>query len=1127
MVQTETLSEEIIGWAKRAALAEGATQLTVLHLLCGVRAVCEDPQKLERIRSSLGLRPSQTPVWPDEVLKLHQKAKQQPPTSNRMQLDLPVQRAVAAATAEDPSLPAARLVAHLLQQRSAPAVAQFLALNNLVATPAAVSPGLEGMEQARAHAQALEQRLAAEVLGQDAAVSMLVSAYWDACLGQQPDGPKGIFTFLGPPGVGKTLLAERFAAALQDLEGGAVGFRRFDMGSFAGYQNFEQLFGTESYYKNGQPGTLSGFVAEYPRAVILFDELEKAHETVLTALLAVLDKGEVDDKNLKKKVSFRECWVIFTTNLGRELFESENVSGILGPSAATRAFVFDILASARRRGDVGDKGTVPALPSELVSRLAKGGAVLFRKLPTSAQVRLIRRSLDRATAATRAASKRPTPEILPDDRALLVFLLSLLPNLDARQVVARTSSWAVQLQRDAYESCRTGLLGRGSEKFDLRVECGDQAKRYLDEKFAALKISVLVVDDDEYVAKGVEPVAARFQGKVSRADSLETAVENAHRAEADVVFLDLSIGEGPSSAKVETALGILKALRGQFPELPVWLFSENPQSRANFGAVVPRILRDGGARGYIPCEFMKDKGLLGEDFLARAEHVVEEVAFDKLVRQMQRSHLTVAFDTEYALVDGGASGTVITATLTRLQGTLVVSAADQRGAIRFAGIPRERLSSVVGLSRAKRRLEQVVKWLRDPAALSRFGIAPPRGFLLAGPPGTGKTLLARAVAGEAGLPFLGLSAGELQSKWTGEAEERVRDLFQLAREYAPSIIFIDEIDAIGRARGETGVGYGSLLNELLAAMDGFNVGSRPIFVLAATNHPELLDSALVRPGRFDETIPIDLPNAAAREEFFRIRLRSLGNVGDVDLKRLVPPSAGLSPAELDRVVREAAYAVAAEGHDRVTEADLLVSLRHVRFGAAQEGIKVKPEERKIVAHHEAGHAIAQLRLFPELPVDYLTIVPTEGGALGLMSRLGDEAGHLSTREAIENRLTVTLAGREAERITAGVDAQVTSGAADDIARANGLAWHAVAHWGLDAEIGPLSITGLPREASGDLSARAVERVGVWLADAAKRANELLRQNKESFEKLSELLLERESLDSEDINQLFNDGGSKH
>jgi cell division protease FtsH len=453
---------------------------------------------------------------------------------------------------------------------------------------------------------------------------------------------------------------------------------------------------------------------------------------------------------------------------------------------------------------------------------------------------------------------------------------------------------------------------------------------------------------------------------------------------------------------------------------------------------------------------------------------------------------------------------------------LVLSATDQTAGITFTGIPRERFSDVVGLERAKRRLGQVMRWLKDSTALAPFGIAPPRGFLLAGRPGTGKTLLAKALAGEADLPFLALSAGELQSKWAGETEERIRDLFRRAREYAPTIVFIDEIDGIGARRSADGndtTWRQAALDQLLASMDGVVSASRPIFVLGATNNVTILDPALLRPGRFDEVIPIDLPNAAARRAFFELHLATAPREGSIGFDHLVRLTVGCTPAELDRVVREASYSAAAGGRGVIKEADLVTAARLVRFGAADEAIEVNAEERRITAYHEAGHAIAQLRLFPAEGVEFLTIVASEGGALGFLAANPDEATHTRSRGDIERNLAVLLAGRESEALVAASTTDVSTGAMSDIRKATDLAWQAVSEWGLDDDIGTVSLGEIPAVVRGDLNSRAAARVEEWLRAARARARELLEGDRKALDTLAGELLKRESLEGDEMRAL--------
>jgi cell division protease FtsH len=425
---------------------------------------------------------------------------------------------------------------------------------------------------------------------------------------------------------------------------------------------------------------------------------------------------------------------------------------------------------------------------------------------------------------------------------------------------------------------------------------------------------------------------------------------------------------------------------------------------------------------------------------------------------------------------------------------------------------------VVGLSRAKRRLSQVVDWLKNPSQLSAFGMAPPRGFLLAGSPGTGKTLMARAMAGEAGLPFLALSAGQLQSKWVGEGEERIRELFQRASEYAPAIVFIDEIDGIARRRTDEGSPYSvSMLNQLLACMDGFGTGTRPVFVLAATNHPDSLDPALLRPGRFDEVIPLDLPNAEARLQFLAKRLE--GMLADaVDLDGIVRGTVGCSPAELDRIAREAMYAAGAGGRARVPGEGLGRARRLGRFGASREDFAVRPEERRLTAWHEAGHALVHLRLLPDRRLDHLTIVPTESGALGYLAPLADETRHDLTRADLEAHIAVALAGREAEFLCTGRRETVTSGAQSDLRVATESAWNAVTRWGFDEEFGPLSLDGLPAAADPVFAQLAHARVDAWVRAGVARARKVLETDRAALERLADALLRKDALEWEGIRE---------
>ena len=1110
-------TESIIAWSKRAALAAKRDRLTIDDILLGLYAVTTVEPGAEDAKCEL-VRVGAVGPWPAEIHARFEEAQRVELPQTSLPLDGPLKQVIDRTYAADPSMAPASLIPALFQERHA------LVAKLLNKPEQASPPGLfTRLDEIARQTEKLTARLRQEVLGQDAAIAMLGEAYYRAHLGLGAAGPKGIFTFMGPSGVGKTLLAEVFASALKDVDGGAYAFRRFDMGSFSGHQSHEQLFGAAGFYAGASPGTLTGFVHENPRAVILFDEIEKAHDNTLQALLAVLDKGEVEDKKLAAAVSFREAWLIFTSNLGREFFDRPNESGFLSATGRPTAALFEILGSSRRWSDAADEKGRAALSPEFVSRLAKGGAVLFSQLDTRHLRDLVGFTLSRRLEAARAQSGVPLPHVAVSDDAGFLFLLSLLPNVDARQVVARSEQWLGDLIQRSHEDLHRALEAAPPATYRVQVECGPDAQSFLAEKLDAVSPCVLLIDDDDYLPDVIRKRCADLHPEIRRAADLP-GVEDALRRDAiDIVLLDLTIGQPAGGTDVERGLSLLEAVRRLRPDLPVYLFSENPEDRHAFEEVARRVLKRGGARGFLALTRRDGNPLALELFGDRVGEILREVRLDRVMRGKRRAHKNVATETAFRWEPETAT---VVAELRRPTSRVVVRADDQASPIRFSGIPSDRFADVVGLRRAKRRLAEALGWLKDPSRLARFHTSPPRGFLLAGPPGTGKTLLARALAGEAGLPFLALSAGELQSKWIGESEERIRELFERAREYAPAIVFIDEIDALAARRtGEHHPHYTSVLNQLLACLDGFVSSARPIFVLAATNIPEALDPALRRPGRFDEIIPVDLPNAAARRALFELRLARLRPAGPVDLDRLVRATAGLSPAALDRIVREAVYAAAAANRDAVTGDDLDRAARLVRFGAADEEIVVREEDRRLTAFHEAAHALAFRALFPGRRIDLLTIIPGEQKALGFLAMEQDETRTSMTADDVRSHLAVALAGREGERLAVGADGAITTGAASDLEQATALAWRAVTRWGFDPEFGPLAAEALGSAAIAGvgLGPLAQERVRAWLAEAQRRAAEVVAARRPDVARVAERLLKSETMDEEEFSRLLPQG----
>lgn len=1113
MASYDAATQIIIGLAKRAAVARNSNSIGVDDIAMGLYLAGSNAAVAQALAAANNQAKASV-VWPAQLQALGPKVTATADPGRPLTVEPELREALHRAATESASMPPVVLARHLLRCKTA-LIAELVSANagQSVKPEPATSGAVAHFEQLYETSEVLRRKLADAVVGQDAAVEMLAQAYFRSQAGRAAAGPRGILTFLGPPGVGKTMLAEAFGKAVAELQGAAPAFKRFDMGNYSAHQQHEGLFGFESAFSGSQPGALTGFVKDNPSCVLLFDEIEKAHENTLLALLAVFDKGEATDKKLAVTVSFKDTWIVVTTNLGREFFGNANDSGILHSGNVPAAVVFDVLATARRRQDMGQDGAPPALPPELVSRLAKGNAVIFGRLAVSHLVQLVGRAAEERLGE--ASADRPVPAIQIAADARLAFLLSLLPNLDARQVVARSGAWAVDLLQDSIAHLRKVPQARTAASFAIAVRAGPDLAKFVATKLGEAPLRLLVIDDDAHLPALLARYNAHQPLEIKHISLDADPGDAVRRFRPEAVLLDLSIAEDAWSPRVVTAVRLLQAVREAQPDLPCLLFSDNPENRESFDDVVQRVVRSGGARAFLPCRRKSEDALEMEDFAARLHAQLAEIRSESLVRAAQRERRTLRWQVQFRWEHPGTA----VAELVAPQEVVVVSAADQAGAIAFSGIPSDTFDDVIGLDRAKQRLRQVVAWLRDDNALRAFGVHPPSGFLLAGPPGTGKTLLARALAGEAKLPFLALSAGELQSKWVGESEERVRELFDKARRYAPAIVFIDEIDAVARRRSEEGSGAAAMantLNQLLASMDGVAGRGRRVFVLAATNHPESLDPAIRRPGRFDETIPIDLPNSADRRKFFEFKLKHVPGARGLDLSQLVAGTTDCSPAELDRIVREAIYLAAAEGRAALQGPDLEAARRLVRFGADKHGIRARPEDLACTAWHEAGHAVVQLALLPHMRIDHVSVVANERGALGYMAPVRDESITEWTAADVRARIAVALAGREAELLRPGHHGHLGAGAASDLEAATRQALAAVTRWGMDGEFGSLVVEALPEALQQAVATKAQERVQDWLSAGRRKARQILENNRDHLTSLAQLLLVRERLGGEDL-----------
>ena len=444
-----------------------------------------------------------------------------------------------------------------------------------------------------------------------------------------------------------------------------------------------------------------------------------------------------------------------------------------------------------------------------------------------------------------------------------------------------------------------------------------------------------------------------------------------------------------------------------------------------------------------------------------------------------------------------------------------------------------RFSDVAGEDEAKESLQEIVDYLHNPQKYTDAGASMPKGILLVGPPGTGKTMLAKAVAGEADVPFFSISGSEFVEMFVGMGASKVRDLFKQAKEKAPCIVFIDEIDAIGQKRSSGSYGGGNdereqTLNQLLTEMDGFE-GNTGVMILAATNRPESLDPALTRPGRFDRRVPVELPDLQGREAILKVHAKKIKTAEDVDFHTIARMAAGASGAELANIINEAALRAVRSGRIIVNEADLEESIEVVIAGYQKKNAVLSDQEKKVVAYHEIGHALVAAMQSHSAPVQKITIIPRTSGALGYTMQVETGDKYLMTKEEIENKIATYTGGRAAEEVAFG---QITTGASNDIEQATKLARAMISRYGMSDQFDMVAMETVNNQyLGGDTSLtcspdtqKEIDRKVVELVKTQhEKARKILEDNREKLDELAKFLYEKETITGEEFMEILTKG----
>jgi len=1014
----------------------------------------------------------------------------------------------------------------------------------------------------------LRAELLSKVFGQDHAVQAIVEGLYNAQItaaaDKQRKRPEGIFVFAGPPGVGKTYMAELCAARLERP------FRRFDMTGYTDHQAHNDLVGFAEVYKDAKPGQLTGFVDSNPNAILLFDEIEKAHLNAIQLFHQVLDAGRLEDKFMKKDVSFRDTLIIFTTNAGRSLYDEPNRMGI-GAANATwqKRTILNALENEKNTSD----GRV-VFPSAICSRLGQGYPVMFNHLGVNELEKI-------ANAEMRRVEDLLEHQYFKSFRHQERLPISLVyregARVDARTLRAEAEKF---VKSQLFRFCSLYTRDRIEEVledidevvYSVEQAEGSQIGSIEDLYEPVNRPKILVAADNAFIqvcCKRVQEID--WVVACSPHDALEKlAVED-----VDLVLLDLWLGAGVGAeadqpdyvaleaGELRQGREMLKLLHERFPLIPVYLLSFQQHAQEACAEVVQnecdyasenystvsldgshgrtdetviadekqrRVIDDGlfmacmqagGARGLVITDFGMDKhhssNGSAREFGKTIAAICHRVYREKKARLLSKERKVLTFDTVFDL---DRDRRRLNIRLCNFRLSRALDALDAGELLEDISRPSTRFADVLGATEAKKSMQFIVDWLRNPKKYQALGLRPPKGVLVSGPPGTGKTMLARAVAGESDCAFLQKSATSFVTIWQGSGPQNVRDLFARARRYAPAIVFIDEIDAIGRARtgGPNTRAEELTLNALLTEMDGFGANNEnsPVIVLAASNLAKHLDEALQR--RFDRTIEVDKPDREARLTYLKraIAERSGAKVSDQTLERLAGQSAGMTISNLERVIQEAGVMAAPAGA-YITDEMIEEAFEKARMGAAKEAPDTKTLER--IARHEAGHTIIAW-LGGNLPVQ-VTIVG-RGDAGGFMEREADEKRILYTKTEIEQLIREAMGGRAAELLYYGDQEGLSTGVGSDLSHASRWASRMVQEFGMDNGVGQIALADITGSSAAD------GPVGAWVARQARRivdeqlkqALALLRKNRHALDTLVAELLTKNRLTREEMRAIL-------
>ncbi len=935
------------------------------------------------------------------------------------------------------------------------------------------------------------------VKGQDQAILKFIQGYNQGELLKQTEKgnhPKTYFFFFGPPGVGKTLLAETAAENL------GIPPRIFNMSEYSAPQAHEELIGISKIYNNAKEGSLVQFVRENPECLLVFDEIEKAHLNVIRLFLQILGSGKLHNVFRDEDTNFSDVTIIFTSNVGRELYEDRSVNLTSLPE---KVLVDSIQKEKNQYGQ-------QALPPEICSRIASGNTVMFNHLSIQHLAELVRENFDKIVVGM---EQEYGIRITYANELPLLFLYNRGGGIDARVAVGQSGKF---LKNEIYELMRqleNSTTEQKVKKLEIGVEwegMDDELKRLFKNDETA---EVLFFSDKKEFFSNMEEKPYKIYCASTPEEADEYMKNN-----ISAVFIDPFFGSGEEDEIVLSisdyntdGVRLFHKIVETQAGLPVYLLEMDH----TFSEVDKRTFLQEGAFGTVSVQESN-----AASFKRQFKQIMEELYMERESQVFSQRGWVIDFNTKQEITDKDGKVKILFYELKKRMAVDV----DSRGSILSdTERPNISFSDVIGAEKAKEELKYFVKFLKNPKRFLMNGGKPPKGVLLYGPPGTGKTMLAKAMAGESDVTFLQTSASEFKNKYVGESEANIRRIFAKAKKYAPAIIFIDEIDAIGKKRtgGEFNSTTESMLNALLTEMDGFSStdNSKPVFVLAATNYGvggeddgiASLDEALMR--RFDNKIYVDLPKESERKDYIMLMTEKKGMnaISEKTAQSIAERTTGQSLAILQNVI-DLALRNAIKESRTATDDDLLTALEEYIYGEKKEH---KPEYYREVAIHETGHAYLSY-ISGDKP-SYITI-ESRGNFGGYMQHANQEDVTGYTKEELLARIRTALAGRAAEEVFFGKEKSLNTGASGDLRHATDLAWNILCTYGMESQLVVLRKDDILKS---PMASSYVEKINELLNEEMKKTVSTIEGAKDKIQEIADVLVKENRLTGAQFEELMN------